>query len=1020
MSGVQSNAAPVETQGFLKFEYWAGMADGTAVDVLTSWSKYPSSPDLVSYTSAFNTRPVFPDDTHEQYGARISGWLTPLETGNYRFFIYSDDSSELWLSTDATEANAVKVAEETSCCTIFTEPDSPRTSEPISLTAGKKYWIYGLLKEGGGGDYVQVAWRKEGDTTAAASLSPIPSQYLSSTADANGGTIVFSQQPQSVTTAENTKVTFTAVATATSPYLKYASSLTNSIDPVYQWYKNGTLISDANSTNYTITWPKKATEGNAKYKCVVSIPGLALSSSEATLTVSDDTTPPTIVSANPTINSQYVATGVKIKFSEPVGPTAEVASNYTLDNGATVSSVSRVDSETVLLKTSTLAINTNYTLTVNGVQDLGTTPNNIAANSKFTFSSWSTVPGFLQFWIWNNESTSDNAIDTSILADPRYPESPDIVTFTSALDSRPVYPDDTHEGYAAKASGWITPTETGEYDFFLKSDDSSRFSISTDDKPANLVVVCEQTGCCNAFVEPSEGAAYTTATPISLKAGSKYYIEMLYKEGTGGDYGQVAWRKTTDTNAAAGLLPVQNPYLSTLADTNGALVKITTQPVSLTAYENNTASFNTSATGSSSAISYQWRKNGVTIPGATKSSYTTPMLAVTDDGAKFSVVVSVPGSTVVSSEAVLTVKSDAVPPTVVAASALKGAKSIGVTFSESVDTNTAQTVGNYTVAGATISSIVMYFNKYAELQLSSAINADFTLTVKNVKDLAGNVVSNTTLTGKISDLTALDVGDVGTDPLQPGFTLALGNDAYLVAGGGSDIWNNADACQFVYKEFTGAFDARVRVEAMNPNGPSTSTTWAKNELMVRESTAAGSRHNSVAVTRAEGENAVEAQWRDTTDGGCGNLRFFTPVPYPNAWLRLVREDATSGIIKAYTSTDGANWTLSNTHTTPATDPDPAFPAKVLIGLAVTSHDNTGNDILAQGVNLSFSVKAYTAVADPQLKVAWSNGKAVVSWASGTLVSSTTVNGTYAPVSGATSPFSVTPEVNKSVFYRVQQ
>jgi hypothetical protein len=77
------------------------------------------------------------------------------------------------------------IAEETGCCNFFTEPDGihTRTSEPISLVAGKKYSILMVYKEGGGGDYGQVAWRKEGDPTPAGSLTPIPGKYLSSPVD---------------------------------------------------------------------------------------------------------------------------------------------------------------------------------------------------------------------------------------------------------------------------------------------------------------------------------------------------------------------------------------------------------------------------------------------------------------------------------------------------------------------------------------------------------------------------------------------------------------------------------------------------------------------------------------------------------------------------------------------------------------------------------------------------------------------------------------------------------------------
>ena len=75
-------------------------------------------------------------------------------------------------------------AQETSCCHAFLEPDDANntgqtTAMPTALVAGVHYYIEALYKEGGGGDYVEVAWRKEGDTTPAANLTPIPGTLLS-------------------------------------------------------------------------------------------------------------------------------------------------------------------------------------------------------------------------------------------------------------------------------------------------------------------------------------------------------------------------------------------------------------------------------------------------------------------------------------------------------------------------------------------------------------------------------------------------------------------------------------------------------------------------------------------------------------------------------------------------------------------------------------------------------------------------------------------------------------------------
>ncbi|MCX8516941.1 MAG: DUF1566 domain-containing protein, partial [Rhodoferax sp.] len=66
-----------------------------------------------------------------------------------------------------------------------------------------------------------------------------------------------------------------------------------------------------------------------------------------------------------------------------------------------------------------------------------------------------------------------------------------------------------------------------------------------------------------------------------------------------------------------------------------------------------TASFSVIATGTSP--SYQWKKNGADIPGATSSTYTTPTTSSADNGAEFTVEVRNSAGTVISSAAGLKV-----------------------------------------------------------------------------------------------------------------------------------------------------------------------------------------------------------------------------------------------------------------------------------------------------------------------------------------------------------------------------
>ena len=60
------------------------------------------------------------------------------------------------------------------------------------------------------------------------------------------------------------------------------------------------------------------------------------------------------------------------------------------------------------------------------------------------------------------------------------------------------------------------------------------------------------------------------------------------------------------------------------------------------------------------------------------------------------------------------------------------------------------------------------------------------------------------------------------------------------------------------------------------------------------------------------------------------------------------------------------------------------------------------------------------MSNPQLTIGFSAGKVTITWAAGTLVSSPTVNGTYTPVTGATSPYVVSPATGQAMFYRVME
>ena len=87
---------------------------------------------------------------------------------------------------------------------------------------------------------------------------------------------------------------------------------------------------------------------------------------------------------------------------------------------------------------------------------------------------------------------------------------------------------------------------------------------------------------------------------------------------------------------------------------SGSAPAITTQPSSTTRTVGETATFAVVAAGAT-PLAYQWQKNGQNISGATAATYTTPPIALGDDGTTFMVSVSNTLGSATSSAALLTV-----------------------------------------------------------------------------------------------------------------------------------------------------------------------------------------------------------------------------------------------------------------------------------------------------------------------------------------------------------------------------
>jgi aryl-phospho-beta-D-glucosidase BglC (GH1 family) len=180
-TSVTANFVPTGTggTGTILREYWLSATGGTVAS-LTSNTNYPNSPtgseQLTSLEGATNAG--------DNYGARVRGYIHPLITGAYTFWLASDDGGDLLLSTNDNPANATRIAfvSEWTNSREWTKFPSQRSAS-INLTAGQKYYIEVLHKEATGGDNFAVSWQGPGIAQAV-----IGGNLLSPFVPTGGGT----------------------------------------------------------------------------------------------------------------------------------------------------------------------------------------------------------------------------------------------------------------------------------------------------------------------------------------------------------------------------------------------------------------------------------------------------------------------------------------------------------------------------------------------------------------------------------------------------------------------------------------------------------------------------------------------------------------------------------------------------------------------------------------------------------------------------------------------------------------
>lgn len=752
-------------------------------------------------------------------------------------------------------------------------------------------------------------------------------------------------QPQGVDAIAGDDVVLSVTATDVFP------------PPAFQWRKGGSDL--PGETGATLNLSRVTSADAGDYTVVVSNSSGTVTSDVATLSVNEDNVPPTLEF----VTGSLSFTQVKVTFSEPVTPaTAQVANNYKIQ-GLTISSAvlsAAPNDDMVILNTSQQSEGATYTLVVNNVKDLA--GNTIAANSSMEFKAHVWMPGYVLHKFWENVTGGIAGLE----ADPRYPDNPTWISIEPMAEWPPNGGNEGGSDYGNTLEWWFVPPATDNYVFFTCSDDPSNLYISTDDDPANKVMVAQETGWSNPRQWQAVGGGTSLVTEknsfdnpnsewpigfpwiINLDQGDKYYMFSIHTEGGGGDNVGATFTTVDEWSSLAPFVPDNGSapaftgnVIGVYLDPNGATIDIVAPPSDTTQQENRTATFMVEAVGNSAygnTVTYQWQKTtpgGSTfsnIAGATAAEYTTPVLTLADNNTQYRVICTVPTLSEPSPAAVLTVVPDTFPPMVDQAGAMASRTGstfdVGVLFDEPVTQASAQTVANYSIAGGTISAAKYWDGSPGVVLTVSGLTAGnvYTVNVQNIADLKGNIMT--------SDSASFTIGSMKWNVVGAN-EQGLGNAVLPVAENGFDIysdgvgeWASYDEATFVYEELTGDFDKKLRVEYQD-----NSSQWARAGLIARDvpnfgvdrATQEGGeagRYQKVHVNPVgptltgpgtNGNGAWEGNRRLNTGGATTSAGGGGVPQYPNAWCRMQRVGQT---ITIYRSDDGITWTSLGSTTWP--------------------------------------------------------------------------------------------------------
>jgi alpha-tubulin suppressor-like RCC1 family protein len=449
------------------------------------------------------------------------------------------------------------------------------------------------------------------------------------------------------TTERNTAIKLTqpaftkqpaALSVSVGASAAFATTVTSTGAATYQWFKDGSAITGATTTTYSIASTTAASAGN--YTLVATNWLGSTTSAVAALTVIS----PVSITTQPT--AQTVIAGNTATFSVVATGSAPLTYQWSKDGVA----ISGATAATYSIAATTAANAGSYTVLItNSVGSVTSAPATLTVNPAGVAPSITTQP-------ISQSVTAGKSVTLSVVATGTSP-----LTYEWRKDGTVI----TGVTSASLTFSSAAASDAGSYSVVvansLGSINSAVAVLTVNTPPTIIVQPTSQTVVAGAPINLSVTATGTSTLTYQWyryrpgELTGRGGVQLTYSVGISANL--VIASSSSNDAAFLYYVVVSTPGASVTSNTVTVTVNtpptISSQPISTLTYSGTTSSLTVSASGTS-PLNYQWFKDGAAISGAVSSSYALTGSTLNKAGSYSVVVTNVAGSVTSNTSTVVT------------------------------------------------------------------------------------------------------------------------------------------------------------------------------------------------------------------------------------------------------------------------------------------------------------------------------------------------------------------------------